>query len=195
MQTTFFEINIFFCQYLCQPLPAEECTSNIFEDATSGTNVPKQYVPAVEKVSSICSLRMSNSYWKYSIIKPVFRGPLNIPEKVSLHHRCLFITGSIPEHGADTSLFWENVPWSEGVLSSDCPLKTGFTVLHFLWLSYILREQVLGNIISSFGSTKSKQCIKVSDVTQWHTVIVFGKFICSYYKYRYLPGKLQVNTH
>ena len=89
MQTTFFEINIFLCQYLCQPLPAEECTSNIFEDATSGTNVPKQYVPAVEKVSSICSLGMSNSYWKYSIIKPVFRGPLNIPEKVSLHDRCL----------------------------------------------------------------------------------------------------------
>ncbi|XP_064105365.1 elongation factor G, mitochondrial-like [Macrobrachium nipponense] len=32
-----------------EPLPVEENTKNVFEDETMGTNVPKQFIPAIEK--------------------------------------------------------------------------------------------------------------------------------------------------
>ena len=40
-------------------------------------------------------------------------------EKVSLHHRCP--SSQVPYHGEDGTPFWENIPWSHGVLSSGVP--------------------------------------------------------------------------
>ena len=68
-----------------------------------------------------------HSTWSHTV-KPIFKGQLNIPEKVSLHDGCPFVTGSLTWEREDRTPFWESVPWSLGVLSSQCPLKTGFTV-------------------------------------------------------------------
>ena len=49
---------------------------------------------------------------KYNTVKPVFKGHLNIPEKVSLHDGCPFVTGSLTWGRYDTVL-------------RKCPLITG----------------------------------------------------------------------
>ena len=61
-------------------------------------------------------------------VKPVFMGHLSITEKLSLHDSSLVL-----EHGEDRTPFWDYVPWSEGVLSLECPLRTGFTVFEISW--------------------------------------------------------------
>ena len=46
----------------------------------------------------------------------VFKGHLYIPDILNI------------SYGEDRTWFWENIPLSQGVLSSECSLKTGFTV-------------------------------------------------------------------
>ena len=70
-----------------------------------------------------------------NMVKPVFRGHLNIPE-------CPYLKGfplsQIPWHGGGGGVsFWENT-WSEGGLSSKCPLKTGFTLhVHEIYIMFM----------------------------------------------------------
>ena len=71
----------------------------------------------------------------HNTVKPVFKGHLNIPEKVSIHDRCPFVTDSLT-WGRYRTRSWESVPWSQGVPSSQCPLKTGFTVHVYDSLTY-----------------------------------------------------------
>ena len=52
-----------------QPLPAHENTKLIFQDETVGTNVPKSFVPAVEKGFRICCERGYLSGQKVAGIK------------------------------------------------------------------------------------------------------------------------------
>ena len=40
-------------------------------------------------------------------------------------------TWQVSLHGEHRTQFWESVPWSQCVPSSECPLKTGFTVYWF----------------------------------------------------------------
>ena len=60
---------------------------------------------------------------------------------VSLHRRFLNITKI-------RTLIWEIIPWWEGVLASECPMKTGFTALHKYTetQTYPYRGQVLATI-------------------------------------------------
>ena len=60
-------------------------------------------------------------------VKMVFEGHFNIPSRKFP----LFI-GSLTWGRLETT-FWGNAPWSQGVLSSECPLKTGFTVSQLLY--------------------------------------------------------------
>ena len=65
---------------------------------------------------------MSNHCWNMVQQWSFHRG--TVPTwQVSLRHRFINI------HGEDRAPFWESVPWSQGVLSSQCPLKMGFTVV------------------------------------------------------------------
>ena len=48
----YFKINyIILLNISSQPLPAEEYTKLEFEDQTTGTNIPKQFIPGIEKVN------------------------------------------------------------------------------------------------------------------------------------------------
>ena len=50
-----------------QPLPVEDNTKNMFRDETMGTNIPKQFVPAIEKgFKQMCE---KGNYFHLKIIK------------------------------------------------------------------------------------------------------------------------------
>ena len=65
------------------------------------------FIKTWQKFAGTCTSNVIQAIFVHTV-KPAFKGHLNIWEKVSLH---------------------ESVPWSQVVPSSQCPLKTGFTVL------------------------------------------------------------------
>ena len=73
-------------------------------------------------------------------VKPVLKGHLNIPEKVSLHYRCPFITGSLT--WGDSTPFWGNVPWSQGVPFSRVSFEDRFYCI-LAWISYSIINDML----------------------------------------------------
>lgn len=51
---------------MLEPLNPEDYTKVEFEDRTIGTNIPKQFVPAIEKVQNICVCISYKKYWLFS---------------------------------------------------------------------------------------------------------------------------------
>ena len=90
-------------------------------------------------------------------VKPVFKGHFNIREKVSLHDRCSFVTGSF-NMGQIRTPFWESVPWSQGVPSLQCPLKTGFTVYLSLLYNTAIEWWAILLSMSMYISWYAHQC-------------------------------------
>jgi hypothetical protein len=51
-----------------QPLPAEEYTKIEFDDATIGMNIPKNFIPSIEKVREFSRRIVSSELYIYIII-------------------------------------------------------------------------------------------------------------------------------
>ena len=51
-----------------QPMPEESLTENLFEDATIGMNIPKNFIPSIEKVM--------NDVYVYTLV--TVRGPKQV---------------------------------------------------------------------------------------------------------------------
>ena len=88
-------------------------------------------------------------------VKPVFGGHLNILEEVCLHDRCPFTTGSLTWE--DRKPLCEDVSWSEGTLSLQCPLKMGFDVCIVTSLSLELQKNLSSRVTRWEDTLKSGQ--------------------------------------
>ena len=79
-------------------------------------------------------------------VKPVLREHLINSWTVSLHDMCPFISGS---SGKGRTLFWKRVPsaWSEGVPSSEYPMKKVWLYIYYLDILLLhVREVALNRL-------------------------------------------------
>ena len=108
-----------------------------------------------ERLSSDADSTHGNRNYKVYTVYTVFKGHLNIPENVSRHGRCPFVTGSWTWGRHDTVLRYRTPSWDTGhrpeitspdqrEFSHESPLQTGCTVPTAVTGKYMISAPCLG---------------------------------------------------